>query len=90
MAWDDGSAFVRDMWKTAQDGQRLAAISAGNAVGTVNKALSANAEAQRKIAAEQRKRQADEESEERKRQHELKLEQMRIDALAMRLNAYQR
>jgi tripartite-type tricarboxylate transporter receptor subunit TctC len=56
----------------------------------VTNALASEAENRRKLAAEQRKRQADEESEERKRQHELKLEQMRIDALANRLSAYQR
>jgi hypothetical protein len=86
--------MAQDNWpqifQTAADGQRMAAYHAGSAASTVNNALAANAEAQRKLAAEQRKRQADAESEERKRQHELKLEQMRIDALAMRLNAYQR
>ena len=90
MAWDDGSQFVSDMAKVAAIGGAQSAMYAGNAVASVNNALTKEADNRRKIAEEQRKRQADEEAEERKRQHELKLEQMRIDALAQRLSAYQR
>jgi hypothetical protein len=60
-----------------------------NAVTNVNRAVANEMEKRRKLAADLRKEQADKEAEERKRQHELKLEQMRIDALTKRLQVYQ-
>lgn len=88
--FDGGMGMVRDTARAASMGGAQAAIYAGNAAASVNNAITKEMENRRKIAEEQRKRQADEEAEERKRQHELKLEQMRIDALAQRLSAYQR
>lgn len=78
-----------DPSQLAAHGAQITAGMAGQYTNAINSAVSKEMESRRKIAAEMRKRQADAEADERQRQHELKLEQMRIDALAQRLDAYQ-